>query len=83
MKAPEWAVDDYGLKPGAMIGGICAAIVLLIALIIYFASKQHEGEHCVATERQYVAPTYVQSGNVMIPVGGGMQDVCVRWEPDQ
>ena len=34
---------------------------------------------CVQKHKQYNPPVYVKSGNVMVPVGGGMITVCDEW----
>jgi hypothetical protein len=69
----------------AVIAIIAAAVIVLViigaAYVLYaqskmpgFELKKHEW---VCTQYRSLPPTYVQSGNVMVPVGGGSQ--CAQW----
>lgn len=56
-------------------------VVAMLALVLAGCEDPHANETCVEFESQYQPPTYIQSGNVLVPVGGGYEDVCVKWEP--
>lgn len=62
-----------------VVGSIIAIVALVILIAIYQAI------HCVKwvkSEPRYHAPTYVKSGDVMIPVGGGYyaDSECVEYK---
>lgn len=46
-----------------------------VVLLGLLAGCGDEGP-CVRSHQEYQPPIYVKSGNVMVPVGGGMVDVC-------
>ena len=56
-------------------------LVVLLGTCIYGIQQfLYEQTHvCVSAHIEMTYPTYVKSGNVMIPVGGGPVNVCDEW----
>ena len=65
-----------------VIATIISAVVVFVTVVgalgIHDWSK-HRHETCTSSHQEYVPPTYVKSGNVLVPVGGGMENVCDHW----
>lgn len=71
----DWIVDHLGL--------VLVGLFMAVGLVIWWAIQSEsdakaacieEGRAWVKTGQHYQPPTYVKSGNVRVPVGGGMVD---------
>lgn len=56
------------------------AAVAAAALLTACGESEPKGD-CVRSHQEQVPPTYVKSGNVLIPVGGGTRTVCDEYTP--
>lgn len=80
-----WCLDHLG---GFVIMVILGTLALLFVLglwaMIYDANSPHfqlkkSDWRCTQEHTEVSAPTYVKSGDVMVPVGGGSRQVCDQW----
>lgn len=62
---------------------ILPAIVILSILLFFgivIQQTMYENSHtCVKSHVEMTYPTYVTTGNVMTPIGGGPETVCDVW----
>lgn len=58
-------------------------LALLLAAAPLLVACGTEKGPCLHSHQEYSPPIYIKSGSVMVPVGGGMHDVCDKRGPVQ
>lgn len=58
------------------------AVTIAATLTACGGGDPHNGEHCTHRHAEYQPPAYVKVGAVMMPIGGGYDNVCDTWAPD-
>ncbi len=78
----EWGMERMAaviiVTLAALIFGT-AAVAIVSGTSPAFTLKKAEW-NCTSSHHEFNAPTYVKSGDSMIPVGGGDEKVCDRYE---
>lgn len=73
-------ISDYFYYKAGPIAIVFLVVILLGTCIYCVQQFIYEQNHiCVSAHVEMTYPTYIKSGNVMIPVGGGPANVCDEW----
>lgn len=81
----DWIFDHLGAAFILLLMAILAigAVVLVWAMIVSFNSPHFSLKksdwRCTQSHIEHTPPTYVKSGDIMVPVGGGPSTVCDQW----
>ena len=59
-----------------------AAALLAIGCAGLAACSDGPDRECIESHTEYQPPTYIKSGNVLVPVGGGNVEVCDEYAPE-